>query len=286
MERRKFLKLSTGSVLAGAALTSLPKFVWAKQESETKLTKYSNEWNIALQPAMCILDIDQNMFASEKSYLLYVDKVMLLSLTEKDDPTTYSIRGLKITKIEKISNDLGASYDIYAALNTPKPSETSSTFAIFDDIAKLRYIPQVSITLFDSKGGIITVLQEMKAKKEDSNEYDEFEDCFVTTACVKQMNMQDDCIELQTLRSLRDTFMKGTVYGDERIAAYNYYGPKIVEKLNQLQNTEEVYHYIFKQTVLPTFNLAQNGKKEEAINLYVDFMIGLWTKLEENGLHK
>jgi hypothetical protein len=77
--------------------------------------------------------------------------------------------------------------------------------------------------------------------------------------------------------------MKGTSFGEERILAYNHYGPRIVEKLNLLQNVDEVYDYIFKQSVIPTFNLTIAGKKVEAVNLYVDFMIGLWLKLETDS---
>lgn len=279
MKRRKFLKLSTGSLLAGTALATLPNFVWAQEETK-KTTPYTNDWNMTLQTTHCLVEIENALLASEKSYLLYVGKNIPITLTNKNDLGSTVTKTLKIRDIKKhLTEDDVVKYELFVDLTDGKPSETDSHFVDYDRIDKLELIDQVGLTLYNREGKFITVLQVFD-KNKNYNEVDEFEDCFVTTACVKHMNLKDDCAELQTLRSLRENFMRGTEYGNERIDAYEIFGPQIVNKLNQLQNAKEVYEHIYKNAVLPTYNLALEGKQKEAVNHYIDFMVGIWLKIE------
>ena len=56
--------------------------------------------------------------------------------------------------------------------------------------------------------------------------------CFLTTACCEHKGLPDDCYELTTLRSLRDHYMKQSVFGNGLIKIYYETAPAIIEKYN------------------------------------------------------
>jgi hypothetical protein len=197
MKRRNFLKLSSHSLLAGTALIGLPKFIWAQQENRDALVTYSNQWNIFFESAICSVVIDNNMFASEKLYLLQSGKNLPITLIDKEDSSTFVSKAFTISKIEKTIIEQNVIYDIYGKyLSNLTPSETSSAFESFDDLAKLQYTQDTSILLYNSRNELVSTLKI----KNDSNNQGGFDipptDCFVTTACVKHMKLEDDCKEL------------------------------------------------------------------------------------------
>lgn len=67
----------------------------------------------------------------------------------------------------------------------------------------------------------------------------------MTSACVYAKNLPDDCYELQTLRTFRDTWMKGSKEGQKSIATYYDTEPKIVFAINDMANPKAIYEKIY-----------------------------------------
>lgn len=107
---------------------------------------------------------------------------------------------------------------------------------------------------------------------------DEDMDCFLTSACVNHRQLEDDCLELNTLRSLRDGFMTASEEGRRIIREYETMGPRIVRAINDCENQSEIYEYMYQHLVLPSVAMVQSGEKQEAVDYYQQFVKDLRAK--------
>lgn len=87
--------------------------------------------------------------------------------------------------------------------------------------------------------------------------------CYLTSACVEAKGLPDDCMELTTLRSFRDNWLKKQPGGAEEIAEYYATAPKIVEKINALPNAKTVWTGLYETLVRPCVQLIQNGNMDQ-----------------------
>lgn len=92
--------------------------------------------------------------------------------------------------------------------------------------------------------------------------------CYLTTACVEQRGLPDDCMELMTLRSFRDTYMRKTETGVKDIEEYYQTAPKIVDAIAQSSRADEVYEQMYNDIIQPCVSLIHEGKNEEAYKKY------------------
>ena len=92
--------------------------------------------------------------------------------------------------------------------------------------------------------------------------------CYLTTACVEQRGLPDDCDELTTLRLFRDGYMKAQPGGKEDILEYYEKAPKIVEIISRQNNKNEVYDYIYNDVIVPCVKYIKNGENEAAYEKY------------------
>ena len=60
--------------------------------------------------------------------------------------------------------------------------------------------------------------------------------CYFTTACCDYYGLPDNCSQLETLRSFRDTIMSKTPQGLELIKKYYEVAPNIVENISKSPN--------------------------------------------------
>ena len=100
-------------------------------------------------------------------------------------------------------------------------------------------------------------------------------DCFLTTACVYHRKMADDCYELNSLRDLRDNFMMNTADGREIVKNYREVGPSLIRSINACENSSEIYEYMYQHLVVPSVSMVKEGKKQEAVDYYQQFVIQL-----------
>ena len=99
--------------------------------------------------------------------------------------------------------------------------------------------------------------------------------CFITSACVKAMGMEDDCYELETLRNYRDTWLKETEAGQVLVCQYYEIATKIVTAIDEKDNAKEIYAMIYTEMVKPCVELIEQGKMEEALEVYKSITLKL-----------
>lgn len=92
--------------------------------------------------------------------------------------------------------------------------------------------------------------------------------CFITTACIESRELPVDCYELETLRKFRDNWVSKHENGPAEIGIYYEIAPKIVEKLDCLPNSKEIYEKIYQEVVLKCVRFIEEGKEEDAYLLY------------------
>jgi hypothetical protein len=90
----------------------------------------------------------------------------------------------------------------------------------------------------------------------------------VATACIRAKGLSNDCYELKLLRKFRDEWVRTQANGAQEISIYYDIAPKIVDKLNQQENAEEIYNTIYNELILKCVKLIEDEKREEAYRLY------------------
>ena len=92
--------------------------------------------------------------------------------------------------------------------------------------------------------------------------------CYLTTACVEYRGLPDDCVELTTLRSFRDSYLVSQENGKEEINEYYETAPQIVRAINASGDAGRVYTELYDSVILPCVELIKNGRQQEAYEMY------------------
>lgn len=94
--------------------------------------------------------------------------------------------------------------------------------------------------------------------------------CYLTTACMRhfQEDFDDNCYELTVLRWFRNNFVS-----QDDIDHYYKTAPIIVEAINQEENNNIIYDYIYDNVVDYCVMQIENGNYEGAYNRYKDSII-------------
>lgn len=96
--------------------------------------------------------------------------------------------------------------------------------------------------------------------------------CYLTSACMKhfQEKFDDNCEELNILRNFRDSF----VLKDD-INHYYKTAPFIVEAIDNVENNDLIYKFIYQNVVNKCVNAIKNGDYEFAYNRYKSSFLAL-----------
>jgi hypothetical protein len=92
--------------------------------------------------------------------------------------------------------------------------------------------------------------------------------CYITAACVEVMGLEDDCDELQTLRSFRDELLSGPFETAEKVAQYYDGAPKIVAKLDQRPDKNAFYTHVYYEFIVPAVKAVKDGDTSRALEIY------------------
>lgn len=92
-------------------------------------------------------------------------------------------------------------------------------------------------------------LSKAKAKKPKKKRKPETLMCFLTTACVRYYNLQDDGYELNTLRHYRDNYLKSTASGKNLVEQYYRISPEIVSHVERDEDKSKVYAFIHNRVL-------------------------------------
>ncbi len=96
--------------------------------------------------------------------------------------------------------------------------------------------------------------------------------CFITTAVCDSFGKADDCYELTAFRNFRDKWLVNQADGKNLIAEYYNIAPKIVEKINSLANSAEVYKNIWNDYLSKCLNFIESGENSKCKKIYVDMV--------------
>lgn len=99
--------------------------------------------------------------------------------------------------------------------------------------------------------------------------------CYLTTACMVARGRGDNCYELETLRTFRDSFLKKTEDGRKLVEEYYDVAPKIVSGINDSENRSQIYENIYNKVIEPCISLIESGHFDETVDLYRKMVLKL-----------
>ena len=120
---------------------------------------------------------------------------------------------------------------------------------------------------YDSETGKGSIVDTTSGDKETTDTQ-----CYLTTACMRHLrqNFDDNCEELKILRWFRDNFVS-----KEDIEHYYKIAPIVVDALDELENNNEIYNYIYENVVNACINAIKKGDYSYAYNRYKSSVIAL-----------
>lgn len=193
-----------------------------------------------------------------------------------------------MTRIAGEAARLGAktvqTQDLGATTTTSDSTTSSVTDAVSKAISALQDNLRsqdmgLSSTKDTSKNSSLDLAQQLvnqTAESETNNKTKTksgiFGGCFLTTMVVQGLGKPDDCMELETLRSFRDTWLQYN-YPDD-IATYYAEAPEVVEQLKTLPESEFMaivkdFHANF---ILPVVYHVWQGEYVQAYEKYKDMI--------------
>ena len=92
--------------------------------------------------------------------------------------------------------------------------------------------------------------------------------CYITTACVEVMGLEDDCHELRALRKFRDKHMLATIENCMKVADYYIHAPAIVSILDAREDKELFYKDVYKRFILKAVEAIDNYDYDIAMEIY------------------
>lgn len=98
--------------------------------------------------------------------------------------------------------------------------------------------------------------------------------CYITTACVTNEGLTDDCRELMVLREFRDKYVSERKGGPELIEEYYKTAPLIIEQINKRENFSEIYTVIYSD-IKKAVSLIDNKMYLSAFELYCNVVRNL-----------
>jgi len=115
------------------------------------------------------------------------------------------------------------------------------------------------------------------AEKMASERWDKGKDdsaCYLTTACVRAMELPDNCLELTTLRGFRDRILMPDSYGRKAVQEYYEIAPEIVQAVSRQSNAQGIWQDVYKDVSHAVF-LVLSGDFEGAFKHYQQMTMGL-----------
>ena len=92
--------------------------------------------------------------------------------------------------------------------------------------------------------------------------------CFITTVICDVLGYADDCEIMETLRNFRETYLRPRVEHTGILEEYGIIGPKISTKIAADPDRCPLAADLEGRYLRPVFDLIQQGRNEEAIQLY------------------
>ena len=98
------------------------------------------------------------------------------------------------------------------------------------------------------------------------------ENCFITTAVCNHYKRPDDCYELNLLRWYRDTWLVDQDNGSSLISEYYCIAPEIVDKINDSDNSRDIYRYLEEKYIRRCISLIESKEYSFAKEHYIEMI--------------
>ena len=273
MNRRNFLRSGSLAMIAVAGLPKASRAFNNKMQTSS-LTYRSKPEEGKEGQWLYEISIDHNTLENFKN-AKPLDKNLLLKMaffagTDFDTATQQGDAGYVITKVKATDNDASIwEVTIKADKNMKDNTKLDKDFP---KSPKLFVKKEAYVEIRDKKGNPWKSLAYVPPTSSGSGSSG---GCFLTTACVQHKQLTDDCDELETLRYLRDQFMKNDKACVELVKQYQVSGPAIVRAINNCENKGEIYDYMYDRMILPSVNLVKQESYSEAVEYYKTFVKAL-----------
>jgi hypothetical protein len=96
--------------------------------------------------------------------------------------------------------------------------------------------------------------------------------CFITTAICENVGLDDDCEELQVLRTWRDSFLKSTTSGEKLVQVYYTLSPMLAQRLRDCKRGQVISKQLFTLFILPAIQAIKAKDDELAFKLYIQLL--------------
>ncbi|MBU2104642.1 MAG: hypothetical protein KKF67_02625, partial [Nanoarchaeota archaeon] len=96
--------------------------------------------------------------------------------------------------------------------------------------------------------------------------------CYLTTACVDSMGLNDNCLELNVLRKFRDNVLLPSI--SQVVKEYYAMAPDIISAINDKDNSKEIWENVYKD-ITRAVSLVFRGDFNRAFNHYQQMTLGL-----------
>lgn len=259
MNRRRFF---VRSALATGALLSIPGLTRAVRTTEctTRIFKGSKtvkDGNLNIRLELCPEILEHYKTAPKE------DKQVVLNLFPNEAEyyeATYTISGVK------------KGTDGTLTVSCTYMSATAKLFKLPADFNKLKLSFRMKkddqgmplAELLDLKGQRYALLEMERPAGED-------EECYLTTACVREQGKSDQCEELQVLRQFRDQYLRRLPEGESLVQAYYQHAPSIVQAINARPDHAEIYRRLYRDMIRPAVELIHKGRHAEAERCYRNY---------------
>ena len=102
--------------------------------------------------------------------------------------------------------------------------------------------------------------------------------CYLTTACIASRGLPDDCAELQTLRTFRDSYLAALPNGKTEIEQYYQMAPGIVAAIDRQADSRKIWDQIYTELILPCARMIHAQENQPAYRLYKAYSMALQEK--------
>lgn len=263
MHRRQFLRQSGRSM---AAIASIPLLIRKEQDAPAlfrgEKTVGGAKWTIEIRTYVKGMTRFTAATEQEKRLLLKAEYRNTAANVNPDKTASFSYTIRDVLLLD----DNPRKAEVWARFDKKESGELTLPPELPKEIHALVF-PYSSYTLLDTKGKPFIELRTSSTNTSNSSS-DSGELCFLTTACVQHKGLADDCYELQTLRHLRESFMRGTEEGDRILAEYRRIAPQIVREIQQAENRTELLDHLYHHLVVPSIQLIEAGKNQDAVDYY------------------
>ena len=96
--------------------------------------------------------------------------------------------------------------------------------------------------------------------------------CFITTAVCDSFGKADDCYELTAFRKFRDNWLINQSDGKSLIDEYYNIAPKIVDKINSLSDSAEIYKNIWRGYLSECLKFIESGDNQQCKKVYISMV--------------